>query len=155
VTTSRANPTTVVLMGFLGVLLGLIGSVVSAARTPVGSVMLPWGLVLMAVSLGVAVRATLWSTGSRATAGVLLAGWFAASAVVLLVAPGGDVLLPDVPRSYWYLGLAFVLGLLALVWRLPEGQAELMAEERGGSLAAPFEGFGDPVPPTGDAADVR
>jgi hypothetical protein len=142
-------------MGFLGVLLGLIGSVVSAARTPVGSVMVPWGLVLMAVSLGVAVRATLWSTGSRATAGVPLGGWFVASAVVLLVSPGGDVLLPDVRRSYWYLGLSFVLGLLALVWRLPEGHADLMAEERGGPFADPVEGFGDPVPPTGDAADVR
>ena len=154
-TKSRANPTTIVLMGFLGVLLGLIGSVVSAARTPVGSVMVPWGLVLMAVSLGLAVRAALWSTGSRLTAGVLLGGWFVASAVVLVVAPGGDVLLPDVRRSYWYLGLAFVLGLLALVWRLPEGHADLMAEERGDPLAGPVEGFGDPVPPTGDAADVR
>lgn len=154
-TTSRANPTTVVLMGFLGVLLGLVGSVVSAARTPVGSVMLPWGLVLVAVALGVAVRATLWSTGSRLTAAVMLVGWFVASGAVLVVSPGGDVLLPDVARSYVYLGSAFVLGLLALTLPLPAGHDELMLAEHGGPLAG-FPGApGDPVPPTGDAADVR
>lgn len=150
-TTSRANPTTVVLLGFLGVLLGLVGSVVSAARTPVGSVMVPWGVALVVVALGVAVRAALWSTGSRLTAGMLLVGWCLASATVLVVAPGGDVLLPDVPRSYVYLGSAFVVGLGALVWRLPSGHAELLASDHG---SAPHD-LGGAVPPTGDAADVR
>ena len=45
------SASTVVLMGFLGVLLGLVGSVVSAARVQVGSVTVPWGAVLAALTL--------------------------------------------------------------------------------------------------------
>jgi hypothetical protein len=142
-------------MAFLGVLLGLVGSVVSAARTPVGSVMVPWGLVLMVLALGVSVRATLWSTGSRLTAGLLLAGWFVASAAVLLVSPGGDVLLPDIARSYVYLGAAFVLGIIALMWRLPDGHADLLAAQTPGGSFGAESGFGDLADPSGDAADVR
>lgn len=154
-TTSRANPTTVVLMSFIGVMVGLVGSVVSAARTPVGSVMVPWGLVLVVLALGVAVRATLWSTGSRLTAGLLLAGWLAASTAVLIVSPGGDVLLPDVARSYLYLGAAFVLGLVALSWQLPEGHADLLAAQLDGRPIGVEPILGDRADPSADAADVR
>lgn len=123
------SASTVVLMGFLGVLLGLVGSVVSAARVQVGSVTVPWGLVLAALTLGVAVRAVVWSSRTRLQGGVLLAGWVVATSVVLLVSPGDDVLLPGIPRSYVYLGSAFVLGLAALVWRLPDGHDDLIASE--------------------------
>lgn len=124
---TRESVSTVVLMAFVGVLLGLIGSVVSAARTPIGSFMLPWGAVLCTATVAVAVRAAVWSSRTRLPGAMLLAGWFVATGAVLLVSPGGDVLLPDIARTYWYLGSAFVLGLVALLWRLPEGHAELVA----------------------------
>ena len=153
-TTPGENATTLVLMAFLGVLLGLLGSVVSAARIVVGSVTLPWGLVLVVLTLAVAVRAVVWSTGDRWAAGLLLGGWFAASAVLLLVSPGGDVILPDVPRTYVYLGSAFVLGLLALLWRLPEGHAELLEPDPDlvpGDNVLPWDG----EEPSGEPSDVR
>ena len=149
------NPTSVVLMGFLGVLLGLVGSVVSAARTSLGPVVVPWGLVLAALTLAVAVRAVVWSTGTRVQGAVLLAGWVVATAAVLLVAPGGDVLLPGITRTYVYLASAFVLGLLALVWPLPDGHAELLETEAAlvpGDNVLPA---GDLLPPSGEGTDVR
>lgn len=157
----REHASTVVLMGFLGVLLGLVGSVVSAARAQVGSVTVPWGLVLAALTLGVAVRAVVWSSGSRLPAIVLLAGWFLATGAVLLISPGGDVLLPDVSRTYVYLGSAFVLGLAAVVWRLPEGHADLLVVEHGhgGAVERPLLPGDNVLPsysdPSGDAPDVR
>jgi hypothetical protein len=148
-------------MAFLGVLLGLVGSVVSAARVQIGSVTVPWGLVLCSLTLAIAVRAVVWSSSSRLPAVMLLGGWFVATGAVLLLSPGGDVLLPDIPRTYIYLGSAFVLGLAALVWRLPEGHADLLAVERG-----PEEGREQPLlpgdnvlpysaEPSGEGPDVR
>jgi uncharacterized membrane protein YgdD (TMEM256/DUF423 family) len=162
VSASREHASTVVLMGFLGVLLGLVGSVVSAARLQVGSITVPWGAVLAALTLAVALRAVVWSSGTRLPAIVMLAGWFLATGAVLLISPGGDVLLPDVPRTYLYLGAAFVLGLAAVVWRLPDGHAELLEAEHGNRHDGPEQPLlpGDnvlpsPSDPSGDAPDVR
>lgn len=149
------SASTVVLMGFLGVLLGLVGSVVSAARLQVGSVTVPWGLVLAALTLGVAVRAVVWSSRTRLPGAVLLAGWVVATSTVLLVSPGGDVLLPGIPRTYVYLGSAFVLGLVALVWRLPDGHGDLIATEAAlvpGDNVLPS---GETPEPSGEGSDVR
>ena len=158
---SREHASTVVLMGFLGVLLGLVGSVVSAARVQIGSVTIPWGMVLATLTLAVAVRAVVWSSTSRLPGALLFGGWFVATGAVLLISPGGDVLLPANDRTYSYLISAFVLGLLALLWRLPEGHAELLAVERG-----PEEGQEQPLlpgdnvlpwspEPSGEGPDVR
>ncbi|MFC6237417.1 hypothetical protein [Longivirga aurantiaca] len=154
---SRENASTIVLMGFLGVLLGLVGSVVSAARVQVGSVTVPWGALLAALTLAVAVRAVVWSSRTRLQGAVLLGGWVVATSVVLLVSPGGDVLLPGVPRSYVYLGSAFVLGLAALVWRLPEGHGDLIESEAAlvpGDSGAVLPS-GDLPEPSGEGPDVR
>jgi hypothetical protein len=157
----REHASTVVLMGFLGVLLGLVGSVVSAARFQIGSVTVPWGLVLAALTLAIAVRAVVWSSATRLPAAVLFGGWVVATGAVLLISPGGDVLLPDVARTYVYLGAAFGLGLLALLWRLPEGHAELLAEERRADEAQeqPLLPGDNVLPwtaePSGEGPDVR
>lgn len=149
------SASTVVLMGFLGVLLGLVGSVVSAARVQVGSVTVPWGAVLAALTLAVAVRAVVWSSRTRLQGALLLCGWVVATSAVLLVSPGGDVLLPGVPRSYLYLGGAFVLGLAALLWRLPDGHGDLIASEAAlvpGDNVLPS---GEAPEPSGEGPDVR
>ncbi len=149
------SASTVVLMAFLGVLLGLVGSVVSAARVQVGSVTVPWGLVLAALTLAVAVRAVVWSSRTRLPGALLLVGWVLATSAVLLISPGGDVMLPGVPRSYAYLGSAFVLGLAALVWRLPDGHGDLIASEAAlvpGDNVLPS---GETPEPSGEGPDVR
>lgn len=157
----REHASTVVLMGFLGILLGLVGSVVSAARVQVGSVTVSWGLVLAALTLAVAVRAVVWSSTTRLPAVVLFVGWVVATGAVLLISPGGDVLLPDVTRTYVYLGSAFGLGLLALVWRLPEGHADLLAYEHAADEAQeqPLLPGDNVLPwtaePSGEGPDVR
>jgi hypothetical protein len=154
-------------MAVLGLMLGLVGSVVVAGRTTVGTVTLPWGLVLMLTAVVVLVRAIVWQSGTRATGLALMGGWFAATSAVLVYAPGSDVLLPDLTRSWVYVVGATILGLGAALWPLPAGLADLIAEEQRtvehvpGPLDVLPGAAGLPVPPdagpgpSGDAAPGR
>jgi len=126
----RVSAASVAAMAVLGVILGLVGAVVAAGRTTIGSVVVPWGVALMLVAVVVLVRAIVWQSGSKATGLALMAGWLVATGVVLEWAPGGDVLLPDVTRSWVYVVGCTVLGLVAALLPLPDGLAELVAAEQ-------------------------
>lgn len=158
----RPSATSLVALALLGVLLGLVGSVVASGRITIGSVLVPWGVALMLVVLPVVVRGCIWQSGSRSAGTAIAAGWLLSTAAVLTFAPGDDVLLPDLPRSWAYIVGGAVLMLVAIVWRLPEGLPELVAAEHvpvdgdvlpGLDVAAPRD-----LPradPSGDADGVR
>jgi len=161
----RVSATSVVAMAVLGLILGLVGAVVSAGRTTIGSVTVPWGVALMLVAVVVLVRAIVWQSGSKATGLALMAGWLVATGLVLELAPGGDVLIPDVTRSWVYVVGCTVLGLGSALWPLPRGLAELVAEEQQAD-ADHVPGPGDVLPggpvvpdpgpgPSGDPAPGR
>lgn len=128
-TRPRTSIATIVSLVVLGVLIGLVGAVVASARTTIGGVVVPWGTVLMLVVLPVVVRAAVWQSASRAAGMALAAGWFVATGAALTLAPGDDVLLPDSTRTWVYILGGAGLCLIAVMWRLPDGLAELVAAE--------------------------
>lgn len=158
----RPSAASLVALALLGAVLGLVGSVVASGRTTVGSVLVPWGVALMLVVLPVVVRGCIWQAGTRAAGMAIAGGWLLATAAVLTFSPGGDVLLPDLTRSWVYVVGGAVLMLVAVAWPLPEGLPELVAAEH-----IPVEG--DVLPgldvvgprdqpltdPSGDADGVR
>ena len=117
-----------------GLFLGVLGVALAAVRTQVHGTFVPWGLVLMLVALPVCVRAAAWFVGSRTGAVAVALGWVAPTMLFASTNPGGDVLLPDLTRTYVYLVGGAVLVLLASVWPLPRGARALV---RGGVATPP------------------
>ena len=127
---SRPNPHRLTYTALVagGVLLGAVGAGLSSVRLEIGGVSVPWGLVLVVVALGVGARAGAWLVGSRNGAVAVVLGWVLPTLAFSALAPGGDVLLPDVARTYVYLGGGLVAGALAMVVPLPAGAAEAARE---------------------------
>ncbi len=109
----------------IGIVLGFVGAVVLSLRRTVGTVDIPWGLVLAVLGVSCSIRGAAWLVGSRRGAGAVLVGWLVPSLALSAINPGGDVVLADEPRTYVYLFATFALGLLAVSWPLPQGAAEL------------------------------
>ena len=128
---------------FGGVVLGLFGAVLMASRATVGGVTLPWGLLLSLVAVLACVRGAAWLVGSRRGAALVGLGWVLPTLAFSVTNPGGDVLLPDLTRTYVYLFGSALFVVLAVVLPLPRGAAALAAEGRAHrhAVAAP-----DPEP---------
>lgn len=114
-----------------GVFLGVLGVGLAAVRTQFHGTVVPWGLVLMLVSLPVCVRAAAWFVGSRTGAAAVGLAWAAPTLLFATTNPGGDVLLPDLTRTYVYLLGGAALVLLACVWPLPRGARAFVREGSG------------------------
>jgi len=119
-----------------GLGLGLVGAIVAASRVIVRGVAVPVGLVLVLLAVGAVGRGMAWYVGSRRAAAFVAIGWVLPTAAYLLLSPGGDVLLPDVRRTTWYLLGSAVLLVAAMLWPLPRGAREL-AEARRRDLVDP------------------
>lgn len=110
-------------LGGLG--LGLLGPVLAASRSVVHGTTVPWGVVLVLVTVLACTRGAAWLVGSRRGAALVGIGWVVPTLVLATTNPGGDVLLPDVARSYVYLVGATLLVVLAVAVPLPRGAREL------------------------------
>jgi hypothetical protein len=120
-----------------GFALGLVGAVVAASRVIVRGVSVPVGLVLVLLAVGAVARGLAWYSGSRRAAALVALGWVLPTAAFLLLSPGGDVLLPDLRRTTWYLLGSAVLLVAAMLWPLPEGASELAEARRRGQVDPP------------------
>jgi hypothetical protein len=100
-------------MLFGGALLGLFGAPAAALRTTMHSVTIPWGAVLVVVTLGICVRGASYWMRSKVAGALVTIGWILVTLAYTAFLPGGDVVLPDVPRTYGYLVGGFVVCLLA------------------------------------------
>jgi hypothetical protein len=106
-----------------GLLLGVVGAGLSSVRIDVAGVTVPWGLVLVLVALAVGARSAAWLVGSRGGAVAVALGWALPTLVFASLSPGGDVLLPDLPRTYVYLLGGALLAAFVCVVPLPAGAA--------------------------------
>jgi len=86
----------------VGLVTGMFGVALAPMRLTVGSVALPVGL-LVVVAIPVIARGGAWVMGARLGAGCVALGWALPTIAFVLAGPGGDVLLPDVPRTWIYL----------------------------------------------------
>ncbi len=116
--------TTLVGLVLGGVVLGLVGGAVSSLRRTIGGIDLPWGVVLALLAVACCVRGAAWLVGTRRGAAAVSIGWIGATIALAALSPGGDVLLPDQPRTYLYLTGGVFVSLLASLWPLPEGAAD-------------------------------
>jgi hypothetical protein len=113
-----------------GVVLGLFGTVLMAARVTVRGTVVPWGLVLTMLAILTCVRGAAWLVGSRRGAALVGLGWVLPTLAFATTNPGGDILLPDVPRTYIYLVGSAVFVVLATTLPLPRGAAAAAADSR-------------------------
>lgn len=108
-----------------GALIGLFGAPAAALRSTVHGVTIPWGAALVVLALGVCVRGASYWMRSKLAGALVTIGWISVTLAYTAFQPGGDVLLPDVPRTYGYLVGGFAICLLAtwvpLVKDLDEG----------------------------------
>lgn len=112
-TTHRLTWPNVVLVLFLGALLGLFGGFLQAVVVRIGSVPVPMGAVLVLACLVAAIRAVIHMFDTRRAGVSLLLGWLASSVLLALPGPGGDVVLTSQPQALGYLFGGVVLGTAA------------------------------------------
>jgi hypothetical protein len=96
-----------------GALIGLFGAPAAALRLTLHGVTIPWGAVLVVVSLGVCARGASYWMRSKVAGVLVTIGWIAVTLAYTAFLPGGDVVLPDEPRTYGYLAGGFIVCLLA------------------------------------------
>lgn len=102
-----------------GLALGASGALVQRSHVVIAGHVLPWGAVVVLVTLAAAVRGAVWWARRRPGGIVVAAGWLLVSLLLAQSGPGGDVLLPDDWRSQVYLLGGVVVALVAVVVPLP------------------------------------
>ncbi len=140
-TLEPVSPSALTYAGLLlgGVVLGLFGTVLMAARVTVRGTTVPWGLVLSMLAVLACVRGAAWLVGSRRGAALVGLGWVLPTLAFATANPGGDVLLPDVPRTYVYLVGSALFVVLGVALPLPRGAAAAAADSRAHRGAEPAE----------------
>lgn len=103
-----------------GVAVGVIGAFVQANRLLVGTVAVPWGTVLVLVTLVLGVRGASWLVGSRVGGAAAYAGWLVATVLLAVSSPSGDLAISDGGRQLAYLLVGVVLGAAASSFPLVE-----------------------------------
>jgi hypothetical protein len=107
----------------VGLCVGALGIVMQASRSLVAGYQVPWGLILTLVVTAIVVRSAGWYVRSRSAAALVAIGWVAATIVLALTGPGGDILLPSITRSWIYLIGGLVVVLAAAILPLPQQDA--------------------------------
>jgi len=118
-------------IGFLvGLLIGVIGGFEQAQRLIWGSMVIPWGVVLMLIALMVLVRGGAWLAMSRWGGWALFIGWLVATMVMSAELPDGSVALSGGGRQLFYLIGGVILG--AATASLPVPLRPVAPRERAG-----------------------
>ena len=117
-----ATVATLVLVGLLagGLLLGAVLAFWQAARTVIGPVTIPWGLLIALGAVVVAVRAGVNASRSRWGGAAVFTGWLLATIAFATQTPwAGDVVITSGGRQVAYLLVGVVLGSAAasVRWR--------------------------------------
>ena len=106
-----------------GAVIGLVGAFVQAHRlvvpTPWEAVALPWGALIVLVTLIAAIRAGAWAAGTRWGAWAVLLGWLAATVAMAAESASGDLALSGGTRQLVYLFAGVIIGSAAATLPLP------------------------------------
>ena len=96
---------------------GIVGSFVQATRAivplPSGQVGVPWGMILVLVTVVLVIRGAAWLIGSRAGGWAVFAGWLVATVVMAAESPSGDLAISGGGRQMTYLLGGVILGAAA------------------------------------------
>lgn len=112
--TSRNRVACLVLAVVAGTVIGLTGAFVQAHRSvwtfDGRYLVIPWGVIIVLVVLVLAVRGAAKVTGLRAAGWLLLAGWLAATVLLALETPSGDIAVSSGVRQVGYLFGGVIVG---------------------------------------------
>lgn len=101
-------------LALAGLALGVIGGFVQADRLVIdggwGTLVIPWGLVLMLVVLVFAIRGAAWAVHARWGGWLLFGGWIAGTVLMAGESPSGDTAISAGGRQWAYLLIGVVLG---------------------------------------------
>ena len=107
----------------LGLAIGTLGAFVQAARWIIerqgSSVTIPWGVLIVWITLLAAVRAGTWLLRTRWGSWAVLAGWLGATIIFAAESPSGDLALSEGTRQMTYLVGGVILGSAAATFPLP------------------------------------
>lgn len=101
-----------------GFVFGIIGGFMAEHTVLLGSVDVPWGALLVVVSLVVTLRALSLSLRTRLAGSLYFAGWLIATLFLALPNPSGDVVFSGTLAGYGYLLGGALLGAAAAAWPL-------------------------------------
>ena len=101
----------------LGLVIGTLGAFVQAARWVIphsgGAWVIPWGVVVVWITLLAAIRAGTWLLRTRWGSWAVLLGWLAATIVFAAESPSGDLAMSEGGRQMTYLIGGVILGSAA------------------------------------------
>jgi hypothetical protein len=104
-------------LSVVGLAVGIVGSFVQATRAivplPSGQVVVPWGMILVLVTVVLVIRGAAWLIGSRAGGWAVFAGWLVATVVMAAESPSGDLAISGGGRQMTYLLGGVILGAAA------------------------------------------
>lgn len=100
-----------------GIVVGVIGGFVQAERFLLGSLVIPWGAILVLAIAAIIIRGSAWLAMSRWGGWSAFLGWLAATILMSSELPDGSVALSGGGRQMFYLIAGVVIG--AAVASLP------------------------------------
>lgn len=110
----RSRIGTTILAAVVGFLVGLTGGFVQAHRSiwlfDGRYLVIPWGVIIVLVVLVIAIRGMAKVSGLRAAGWLVLAGWLAATVLLALESPSGDIAVSSGLRQWGYLLGGVIIG---------------------------------------------
>ncbi len=108
-----------------GVLIGIIGGFVQASRViftvPWGLLVLPWGTMLVLVTVLLMIRGACWAAMSRWGGAMIFAGWLLATIAMATESPSGDLAISAGGRQWTYVLVGVVIGAAAVTFPVLRG----------------------------------
>lgn len=107
----------------VGVFVGSLGAFVQAHRLvlPMNGfvIAVPWGALLLLLSLIIVIRGAAWALWSRGAASLLFLGWLVATLAFALESGSGDLAISAGPRQWGYVVGGAILGAAACSLPVP------------------------------------
>lgn len=107
-------------LAIIGVLIGIIGGFLQASRViftvPWGLLVLPWGTMLVLLTVLLSIRGACWAAMSRWGGAMLFAGWLLATIAMATESPSGDLAISAGGRQWTYVLVGVVIGAAAVTF---------------------------------------
>lgn len=115
---------------FVGLLLGgfvfgVIGAFVQADRIVIegdSTIVIPWGVVVVLLALVAVIRGGAWLVRARLGGAMVFIGWIAATLLLAVESPSGDLALSSGGRQMAYLLIGAILGAGAATFPIRESR---------------------------------
>lgn len=108
-----------------GFVFGVIGAFVQADRIVIegdSTIVIPWGVVVVLLALVAVIRGGAWLVRARLGGAMVFIGWIAATLLLAVESPSGDLALSSGGRQMAYLLIGAILGAGAATFPIRESR---------------------------------